>query len=154
MMPVSYLVHHYTPIIQVYWYSTKLHCVVELAVWYLTPAFECHNLHFNLNCVNTPAFLCSAPALASLTAACADLVQISCANHGWVLFISSSSISRLHLYSTSMLYKLPTCFQVTNRSYVKTVTPSPIVKGLGQALTTNNKYEHLLLSYCAIIYIG
>ena len=28
MMPVSYLVRHYTTIIQVYWYSTKLHCVV------------------------------------------------------------------------------------------------------------------------------
>ena len=41
------------------------------------------------------ALLSNAPALASLTAACADLVQTFCANHGWVLFSSYNSVHSL-----------------------------------------------------------
>ena len=61
------------------------------------------------------ALLSNAPALTSLTAACADLVQTCCANHGWVMqkasFSSSNKVlflriafSRLPIYSLSMVY--------------------------------------------------
>ena len=60
------------------------------------------------------ALFSNVPALTSLTAACADLVQTFCANHGWVLqkasFSSSNKVlflriacPRLPLYSLSMV---------------------------------------------------
>ena len=70
-------------------------------------------------CRNSPAIflhmlsalLSNAPALASLTAACADLVHTFCANHGWflqkALFNSSNNVLFLRIaFSRSPLYSL------------------------------------------------
>ena len=80
--------------------------------------FYCIN---STNCRNSPPFflrmlsalLSTAPAQTSLTAACADLVQTFCVNHGWVLqkasFNSSNSMLFLRIaFSRPPLYSLST----------------------------------------------
>ena len=66
------------------------------------PRHECPGGHF-AGGTSMP----TTPALTSLTAACADLVQTCCANHGWVLQKASFSSSNKVLFLRIAFSRLP-----------------------------------------------